>query len=346
LQEVVLANFTTTSGIGTKLYIHFVFALSNKYTSTQDKDMASTSRNLRGLSRHDIDIILGSDLDEYDIDLDETDEEEDDLTGQPLNPPVRVTKQGGWTNRGEHDLATNDSSDDDDITPVSPASEDTSKWGQPTDWRNRSVHQFTGDTPGKRQNVAPHINKNSTPFSVFMLYFAHVITLLVEETNRYYHQYLLTLERDSLADYWSMTEQFHTPFHSKTPKRDRFFHIIRFLHFSNNDTGIDKNDPHYDRLSKVRTVFDMLNDAYSKYYDPSEHLAVDEVIVLFKGRVIFRQYLPKKYKRFGIKIYKLCDKTGYTYDMVVYLGKDRTRVTADMTLTHTVVKRLTRKVQG
>jgi hypothetical protein len=76
LQEVVLANFTTTCGIGTKLYVHFVFALSEKYTSTQDKDMASTSRN----SRHNIDIILDSDSDEYDIDLDETDEE-DDLTG-------------------------------------------------------------------------------------------------------------------------------------------------------------------------------------------------------------------------------------------------------------------------
>jgi ribose 5-phosphate isomerase len=110
LQEVVLANFTTTCGIGTKLYIHFVFALSDKYTSTQDKDMVSTSRNLRArLSRHDIDIILESDSDEYFIDLDETDEEEDDLTGQPLNPLVGVTKQGGRTNRGAHDHATNNS---------------------------------------------------------------------------------------------------------------------------------------------------------------------------------------------------------------------------------------------
>jgi hypothetical protein len=312
---------------------------------------ASTSRNLRGLSRQDIDIILDSDSDEYDIDLDETDEEEDDLTGQPLNPPARVTKQGGRINRGAHDRATNDSSDD--MTPPSLASKYMSKWGQPTDWTNRSVHQVTGDTPGKRQNVAPHKNKDSTPFSVFTLYFAHVITLLVEETNRYYHQYLSTLDdgsspqpdvtesemflflaiivqmghdiRYSLADYWSMTEQFHTPFYSKTLKRDRFFHIIRFLHFSNNGTAIDKNDPHYDRLSKVRTVFDMLNDAYSKYYAPSEHLAVDEVTVLYKGRVIFRHYLPncKRHKRFGIKMYKLCDKTGYTYDMEVYLGKDK-----------------------
>ena len=56
-------------------------------------------------------------------------------------------------------------------------------------------------------------------------------------------------------------------------------------------------------------------------YNPTEHLAADELIVLYKGRVVFRQYIPNKHKRFGIKIYKLCDSLGYTYDMSVYLGK-------------------------
>ena len=74
-------------------------------------------------------------------------------------------------------------------------------------------------------------------------------------------------------------------------------------------------DVNSDRLWKMRNLFDILNEKYSQYYSPSEHLAVDEVIVKFKGHVIFRQYTPKKHKRFGIKIYKLCDETGYTYDM-------------------------------
>jgi hypothetical protein len=34
-------------------------------------------------------------------------------------------------------------------------------------------------------------------------------------------------------------------------------------------------------------------------------LAVDEVIVLYIERVIFRKYTPKKHKCFGIKIYTL-----------------------------------------
>jgi len=64
-----------------------------------------------------------------------------------------------------------------------------------------------------------------------------------------------------------------------------------------------------------------MNEAYAKFYNPSEHLAVDEVIVKFKVRVIVRQYISKKIKRFGIRIYKLCDESGYTYDMRVYLGR-------------------------
>jgi hypothetical protein len=79
-----------------------------------------------------------------------------------------------------------------------------------------------------------------------------------------------------------------------------------------------KNDPNYDRLWKVRNVFDLLNDTYSKYYTPSEHLAVYKVTVLFKQRVILKQYIPQKHKRSGIKIYKLWNKTGCTYNMEPY----------------------------
>jgi hypothetical protein len=73
---------------------------------------------------------------------------------------------------------------------------------------------------------------------------------------------------------------------------------------------------------------------------------VDEVILLFKRQVIFKEHIPMKHKRFGIRIYKLCDMSGYTYDMDIYLQKDRTHVTRDMTVTHTTVKQLTIKVEG
>jgi hypothetical protein len=105
-------------------------------------------------------------------------------------------------------------------------------------------------------------------------------------------------------------------------------------------------DDKFDTLWKMRTIFDMLNDAYAKYYSPTEHLAVDEITVLFKGRVVFKQYILKKYKCFGIKVYKFCASKGYTYGMRVYLGKGRTCATETMTATHATVAGLMRRVEN
>ena len=98
--------------------------------------------------------------------------------------------------------------------------------------------------------------------------------------------------------------------------QDKFLHILRFQHFADNSQRPDEGEE-YDRQCNIRNVFDKLNEAYAKLYNHSEHLAVDEVNVKFKGRFIFKQYIPKKRKRFCIKIYELCDESGYTYDMRV-----------------------------
>jgi hypothetical protein len=79
---------------------------------------------------------------------------------------------------------------------------------------------------------------------------------------------------------------------------------------------------------KMRMLLDQLNDTCAIFYISSEHLALDEVNV-FKDRVTFKQYNPKKHKCFGIKIYKLCNTTDYTYSMNVYLGKDKAKCNTD-----------------
>jgi hypothetical protein len=71
-------------------------------------------------------------------------------------------------------------------------------------------------------------------------------------------------------------------------------------------------DEEYDRPWKIKTVFDTLNQAYANFYNLSERLAMDKVTVKFKGRVIFRQYISKKRECLDIRIYKLCDESGYT----------------------------------
>jgi len=40
-------------------------------------------------------------------------------------------------------------------------------------------------------------------------------------------------------------------------------------------------------------LFEIIRMNFSKFYNPSENLAVDEIIVKFKGRIVFKQYIPK-----------------------------------------------------
>jgi hypothetical protein len=63
--------------------------------------------------------------------------------------------------------------------------------------------------------------------------------------------------------------------------------------------------------------------------------------MLHKGRVVFRQYIPNKHKN-----YNLCDSLDYTYDMSVYLGKERQNATAQITATHETVLQVIRRVEG
>ena len=143
------------------------------------------------------------------------------------------------------------------------------------------AHTFTGGPRGKRNSEVLHLDNSSSPLSVFLLYFEEIITLLVVQTNRYYHDNLDRLDegpsplpdvteaitiqmghyiRDKLTDYWSMDENFYTSFYSNAIKRDRFFHILRFLHFTDNKNEPDMTDENSDPLWKMKHLFDILNE--------------------------------------------------------------------------------------
>jgi hypothetical protein len=70
-------------------------------------------------------------------------------------------------------------------------------------------------------------------------------------------------------------------------------------------------------------MFEILKSTFTKFYNPSENLAVEEIIVSFKGRVTFKQNTQKKCKRFTIQVSKIFDSTGNMYEVKVYWRKDR-----------------------
>ena len=58
-------------------------------------------------------------------------------------------------------------------------------------------------------------------------------------------------------------------------------------------------------------------------HHPERELVVDETLMKLKGRVHFRQFIPSKLGRFGIKAFALAESTsGYVLGSKVYTGKE------------------------
>jgi hypothetical protein len=52
-----------------------------------------------------------------------------------------------------------------------------------------NAFDFPGPSHGANPSAAPDINAESSPLSIFMLFFRQIFQLIVEETSRYFHQY-------------------------------------------------------------------------------------------------------------------------------------------------------------
>ena len=97
-------------------------------------------------------------------------------------------------------------------------------------------------------------------------------------------------------------------------KGDRYLLSLGSLHFADNRNETDRKDENSDSLWKVRDVSEIRNGTFSKFYKNSKNLAIDKIIVSFKGGVVFKQHIPKYVQTKGIKIFKFCDSNGYAYD--------------------------------
>lgn len=115
--------------------------------------------------------------------------------------------------------------------------------------------------------------------------------------------------------YWSKNCLFQN-YVQKIMSRNRFQLLLKMLHFSDNTKESE------DRLQKISPLVNKLQDSFQKYIVPGEYLCIDETLVPFKGRLKFKQYIANKKHKFGIKIFKLCLKGGYTYNFSIYCGKE------------------------
>ena len=169
---------------------------------------------------------------------------------------------------------------------------------------------------------------------------------IVDETNRYYLQNpvserqhmsnwqnvtsvemytfiaitMLTglIGKNRLQDYWSTDPLLITPIVGQYLTRNRYQDILRFMHFANNEVT-----PDTDRLGKIKPIIDDFKRKFPNCVNPSKNLCIDESLVLWKGRLGFKQYIPSKRHRFGIKSFQLVDcETKFILDFIIYTGSD------------------------
>jgi len=71
------------------------------------------------------------------------------------------------------------------------------------------------------------------------------------------------------------------------------------------------------------------------WYYPGKNLSIDESMILWRGRLIFRQYKQGKRHKFGIKLYILAEPNGLNLKIMIYTGQKLSQLEQPHSNSHT-----------
>ena len=86
--------------------------------------------------------------------------------------------------------------------------------------------------------------------------------------------------------------------------QNRYQQILRVLRFDN--ANARRSNRSADKFQPIRYVFEEWDLNLRNDYTPRPHMTVDEQLVCFRGRCPFRQYIPSKPGKYGIKVWAIC----------------------------------------
>lgn len=122
---------------------------------------------------------------------------------------------------------------------------------------------------------------------------------------------------ESLAEIWA-SDTGRAIFRATMPLY-RFQELLAFLRFDNSNTREERRKS--DKLAPSRDLWDMFQSQLQRLYHPSGFLTIDEQLLGTRGRCSFKQYIPSKPNKYGIKTFWICDSTNsYPLKGEIYLG--------------------------
>lgn len=122
------------------------------------------------------------------------------------------------------------------------------------------------------------------------------------------------MHKPDIKIYWTTKPLFETPYVRKIMAQNRFLLLWKCLHFTDNTSVTTYLTPAHKSFAKIKWFYEKLVERFSAVYIPEQNVAIDKSLMLWKGRLAMKQYIPLKRARFGLKSYELCESSsGYIW---------------------------------
>ena len=110
---------------------------------------------------------------------------------------------------------------------------------------------------------------------------------------------VLRISKEPVDNLWCADPNKSRPILIATMARDRFKVILRFLRFDDTTTRTIRQKD--DKLAPIRYIIDLTSDNLLSCYSPGKWVTVDEHLCRYRGRCSFKQFIPSKPDRYGLK---------------------------------------------
>lgn len=140
---------------------------------------------------------------------------------------------------------------------------------------------------------------------------------------------------------WNFDSDDHVFWATAVMSRTRFKTIYSKLTFDDIETRKERSTDN--KMYKINEIFERFRSKIKNCFEPYNELCVDETLYPFRGRCPFKQYIPTKPAKYGLKFWSIVDvKSNYVLDTELYVGKEANQINKSQNIGAKVVLNLSK----